>query len=162
VSDMKHTPGPWKWEGVSLVQVKTGHQILWPFNIPNCIEEDTPRHIKMGCAHTDTSNAAEANAALIASAPDMYAEIERLREMVAKCTISHTSLEKRPYTTDETIVEGAGNGWYVRCRDMYLSNGPNGWTDDLDESIAFKTHRMASVVVLGLCAAGDVPEVNLG
>lgn len=134
----EHTPGPWMWDGVSLVQSANGNQILWPFNIPSIIEEDTPRYIKMGCAHADTSAAAEANAALIASAPDMFSEIERLRARVAELETDRDRWKAEALAARPFIDMGRIEAWQ-----------PDGFHPGIPPHIEYKAARTAN---------GEVPH----
>lgn len=77
----KHSDGPWRWEGVSLLDAN-GEQIIWPYNIPNHVDDDTPMAIRMGSYGTPEMKA-EANARLIVSAPEL---LDALEKLVVVCT----------------------------------------------------------------------------
>lgn len=78
MTNIKHTPGPWtvKWLDVS-------HAMIYDASGMNVV----PRMIAERGAPT------EANARLIAAAPDLLSEIERLRAALARETELRTRYE---------------------------------------------------------------------
>jgi hypothetical protein len=76
---MKHTPGPWRWEWDSL-----GIQIYSQGETEGSIatvHEDIEAQLGVG----DNDNMGEANARLIAAAPEMYAALKDLMEFPKSC-----------------------------------------------------------------------------
>lgn len=110
----KHTPGPWKWGGDI---------------------DDDPYVVMIGgfrskdCRYTGaTTNEAVANAKLIASAPDLLAENERLRTELRRLSslvaaLGSTAMNKGEPTSSEhnqkilsmgdTIVVNEGALWFL-------------------------------------------------
>jgi len=65
-----HTPGPWQWKKDSILLKGKGHRYII-----------TGRHLDDECSIDK-----EADAQLIADAPDLLAEVKRLREQLGRYT----------------------------------------------------------------------------
>lgn len=69
----KHTPGPWHWQGSAL---RAGpDEVLWGDNI---IGEGATFAERIGACGPSTEPAAEANARLIAAAPDLLQTLKHV------------------------------------------------------------------------------------
>lgn len=75
-----------------------------------------------------------------------------------KALFAHTASEKRPYTVDEIEAVRVGNGWSVKCRDVFISTGLEGWTAITADIATFRTENVALMLASGLRETGNVPE----
>jgi hypothetical protein len=75
MSEAKHTPGPWEVPTASLTSVWHGDEQVaschWTIECPNC--GDTDPDYRAGRREFDPSGVRQANARLIAAAPDLLA-----------------------------------------------------------------------------------------
>jgi len=77
----QHTHGPWLWIGGALQTASGGQFVLWPRNAFG--EDGSTWAQKLGACGDDAEKNAEANARLIAAAPELLAELQAAHRLLS-------------------------------------------------------------------------------
>lgn len=128
-SELKgHTPGPWKPSKKEPRTVVNAGGDRW---ISKAFYEGTGPSPRFKCCPDE----AEANASLIAAAPEMLEHITALEARVRELEARNTAAICRANNSDE-IIERAAKHW------LSLEPGVKGWHGDLADAIGFAVREI--------------------
>jgi hypothetical protein len=122
----EHTPGPWYWKAGNL-EAAQNEVIIYPANVAGDLPDDAPMACQMGSYGEMAEEDADANARLIAAAPDLLTACQ-MRAMLDDWAMSEDDDKK----TDRMKAD-----LLRRCSELGWKADPSGQIDAIIDIIPF-------------------------
>ena len=107
---MKHTPGPWKWQPAGTEPLKLNGETRYDYD--ELHGENGDAWVLLGVLHNDSTagiDVSEANARLIASAPQLLEALEEINKAMVPTTLGTNELSMIWRRARDAIKQAKGD-----------------------------------------------------